>query len=95
MRIRVTFSESEQRFGVIFGETEERLGADFGAVQKVTEYVGGEPYKGDYEVTPKITEQVMATKNKVMTQDTTIRAIPYFETGNNSGGNTVYIGREV
>lgn len=54
-----------------------------------------EHYKGNYEVTPKITPQVMQTRNLIMDNDILINKIPYFETGNNFGGNTVYIGSEV
>lgn len=52
-------------------------------------------YQGNYEVTPKVTQQILSTKNKVMTDNLKIKEIPYFETNNNSGGNTVYIGKEI
>ena len=56
--------------------------------------VGGylEPYMGPYEATPKVTEQVLATKNKRMAEDVTIYEIPYHETSNQSGGYTAIIG---
>ena len=52
-------------------------------------------YDGEYVVTPKVNEQTMGTKDKVMTDDVTIKAIPFFNVGNASGGDTVYIGSEV
>lgn len=52
-------------------------------------------YKGSYEVTPKTTKQVIETAQKVMKDDVTVFAIPFFETSNTSGGNTIYIGKEV
>lgn len=56
---------------------------------------GGVPYDGNYVVTPRIDEQIMATKHKVMSDDVTIKAIPFFDVSNTSGGSTVYIGNEV
>ena len=52
-------------------------------------------YNGDYVVTPSVKEQFLKTANKKMLDDVTIKEIPFFETSNNSGGNTVYIGKEL
>lgn len=52
-------------------------------------------YEGEYEVTPTVNGQTLETKQKLMTDDVTIHAIPFFEVGNNSGGNTVYIANEL
>lgn len=52
-------------------------------------------YTGDYVITPRTTEQVMHTADKHMSDDVSIKKIPYFETSNLSGGDTVYIGTEV
>lgn len=49
-------------------------------------------YTGDYEVTPTPSEQILETKDKRMLDDVTVRAIPYFEVQNQTGGKTVYIG---
>lgn len=57
--------------------------------------IGGRPYEGDYIVTPKVDQQTLATKGAIMKNDVTILEIPYFETSNNSGGNTVYIAKEI
>lgn len=48
-------------------------------------------YTGDYEVIPTSSVQTLATNDKVMTDDVTVREIPYYETSNVSG-TTVYIG---
>ena len=53
------------------------------------------PYEGEYEVTPKVTEQTLPTAQKLLEENVHIKEIPYFEVSNNSGGNTVYIGSEV
>lgn len=51
-------------------------------------------YEGDYSVTPKVSEIVLPTKNKSMTDDVTVFQIPYHEVENPSGGLTVTIGLE-
>lgn len=54
-----------------------------------------EQYGGEYEVTPRIVSQVLQTKQKVMTDNLTIKEIPFFDVSNTSGGTTVYIGKEI
>ena len=50
-------------------------------------------YDGEYIVTPKpFEEQVLETKNKSMTDDVTVREIPYSEVTNPEGGKTINIG---
>lgn len=51
-------------------------------------------YKGEYEITPKVTEQILETKNKSMKEDITVFQIPYSSVINPSGGQTVTIGLE-
>ena len=52
-------------------------------------------YEGDYEVTPTVDGMELKTKHRFMTDDVTVRAIPFYEVGNTSGGNTVYIADEI
>lgn len=52
----------------------------------------GETYDGDYTVTPRVFEQNLATKAKVMADNVTVLAIPYSEVSNSEGGKTVTIG---
>lgn len=89
------FEESDQSFSAQLKEEEILLHPNFGEVQTVTKYIGGEPYDGSYEITPKIEKQTMPTEGKVMVSDVTIHKIPYFEVSNNGGGNTVYIADEI
>lgn len=61
-----------------------------------SEPVGGEggrlpDYDGTYEVTPKINAQTLATKDKSMTDNVTVLAVPYSEVTNPQGGKTVNI----
>lgn len=52
----------------------------------VTQGGGALPYyRGDYEVTPKITEQTLPTKQKSMSDDVTIKPIPTNEVSNPYG----------
>lgn len=55
-----------------------------------------ESYDGDYIVIPKaFKEQVLETKGKKMEDNVTVKEIPYYETSNIDGGETVYIAGEV
>lgn len=55
---------------------------------------GGDIYTGEYTVIPKVNDdQILETKEKLMADDVTVFAIPYYETSNVSG-ITVYIGGE-
>jgi hypothetical protein len=52
---------------------------------------GIEQYEGDYAIIPKVSEQKMQTKNKMMKDNVTIERIPFYEFSNDSG-TTVVIG---
>lgn len=92
MKIDVRFSESAQSFITKLVSTNRLFEVDFGQIQAVTETIGGDPYKGEYVVTPKVDAQTLPTKKKVLFEDVTVKAIPYAEVSNNSGGTTVNIG---
>lgn len=64
-------------------------------VGKITMPVGYVNYAGSYETTPKVEKQTLPTKDKYMTDNVTIQAIPCFDVSNEAGGSTVYIGSEV
>lgn len=53
---------------------------------------GADYYEGPYEAVPKPDEQTLPTSGKCMTEDVLVRGIPYYETSNAAGGNTIYIG---
>ena len=80
----ISLHESKQTFDVSFGE-----------LQYVTVPETKAVYAGSYEVTPKIAEQVLATKQKYMKDDLKINAIPCYDVSNSAGGSTVYIAREL
>lgn len=51
-----------------------------------------EYYTGSYVVIPDVSAQRLATAEKYMQADVTVKEIPYFDVGNTAGGSTVYIG---
>lgn len=88
----VQFRQTDQKLSVQFQENGKIFSATFKDFQKVTEQPDVDIYTGDYDVTPKVDPQSLATKDKFMTDDVRIHEIPYFDVGNTSGGSTVYIG---
>lgn len=64
---------------------------------EVKDYIGAytpegiETYEGDYTAIPKVSEQEMQTKNKMMKDNVTIQQIPFHEFSNETG-TTVVIG---
>lgn len=91
----VKFENLNQPIKADFSATKSIFQTDFESASKIVLVDTTEHYNGDYEVTPKTIQQVMQTRNRIMDNDVIINKIPYFETGNNFGGNTVYIGSEV
>lgn len=67
-----------------------------GAIGNGVAFVDGstDPYLGEYDVTPKVEAQVMPCAGKKMLKNVDIKAIPFFETSNETG-TTVYIAAEV
>ena len=56
----------------------------------------GETYTGPYDVIPVADGDILLeTKNKHMLDNVKVHEIPYYEVSNPSGGETVYIAREV
>ena len=55
----------------------------------------GQIYDESYDITPTVEGLTIDTENKYMMDDVNVNPIPFFSVGNDSGGNTVYIGSEV
>ena len=64
-------------------------------VGKLSMPVGYADYTGSCDVVPTVKAQTLHTKDKHMTDDVRIKAIPYFNVSNTAGGSTIYIGSEV
>lgn len=87
IRVNLTVSESQQQFDLVVAENTQQFDLD------VVEQIAFRPtatYDGEYIVTPKTVEQTLGTAEKFMTDDVTVREIPYYEVSNTSG-ITVYI----
>lgn len=93
MRIEVR-NAPEQRINLVVTNVNQNLGVKQDVIT-IPVYKDIPEYQGGYDVTPKVVEQKMETKDKVMRDDVTIKSIPFFNVSNTSGGSTVYIGNEV
>lgn len=58
----------------------------------IREYVGGLPYEGEYNVDPSFEVQTLETRNRLIDRNINVNKIDVSYVGNQSGGNTVYIG---
>ena len=56
--------------------------------------LGGQPYAGDYTVTPDVVDQVLPTAGKHLGEDVRVVRIPLYEVSNQQNGITAYIGGE-
>lgn len=88
----VGFSGQSARFETGFGSDAAGFDADFGQVGKVP---ASEVYDGPYEITPEVVAQEIPTAEKFLEENMTVKAIPFYDVGNTSGGRTVYIGKEL
>lgn len=104
--LNLNYDIKEKLFGVIFDMDEKCFNSDFESnnkqfdihfneLQKVNEApTSYKYYDGDYSVIPKIQSQTLETREKIMKDDLEVKAIPYFETSNDSG-TTIYIAKEI
>ena len=87
--IRARMTESTGRLKCTIHSTRPSLKG----VIRIGKGASAEYYDGETIVKPIPWDpQVLDTKNKLMPDDVTVLAIPYFETSNLSDGLTVYIG---
>lgn len=93
MLLKVQLEQINQELLVDFHTNDKAFCANFGDIQIVTDQP--DIYEGLYEVTPKIDAQTIPTAKKFMTDDMTVKAIPYYNVSNIAGGNTIFIGNEV
>ena len=70
--------------------SDEAFSTGFQSVIKVGDLP--ETYTGEYNIIPDFSDQVLETKNKVLTDNVTIERIAVSKVSNLSGGNTVFIG---
>lgn len=89
------FNESVTVLDIDFSDTNSLLDVEFGELSQVTLVENQDVYVGDYVVTPEVESKTLPTANHIMLQDMMIKAIPFYDVGNLSGGSTVYIGKEL
>ena len=89
MKLAVCFNEIDSELDVKFIQTECNFNIDFGEIILVKT---DEVYDGDYNVIPRVYQQVLPTKDKLMTDDVTVEVIPLAKVLNPSNGYTVTIG---
>jgi hypothetical protein len=95
LHFNVVFTSKDMSFNVDMKNENKSFTFGFDNIQTVTKEAEYEYYEESYSVTPKATSQVLETKSKLMKDDLTINKIPFFETSNEQGGNTIYIGDEI
>ena len=78
---------TQEHIGATIGEGKAKLVGILGIGN-----FGAKKYKGPYEATPQSVNQVFETKSKTMKENFTVNPIPYYATGNEVGGITIYIG---
>lgn len=89
MKLKVDFDEIDSALDIRFIQTECTFHTDFGEVVLVK---SDDVYDGDYNVIPRVYQQVLETKDKVMNDDVTVEVIPLAAVINLSNGYTVTIG---
>lgn len=95
MRFEVKFLQNDRSFFTDLHTDSQKIDTTFSEFQEVSVIDEIEAYDGPYVVTPAIDSQVLPTAQKRMTDNMTVKAIPYFQTSNPQMGETVYIGSEV
>lgn len=89
MRLIVNFDEVDSYIATHFIQTECTFKTNFGEIFLVKT---DDIYNGDYNVIPRVYQQVLETKDKVMLDDVTVENIPLSRVINLSNGYTVTIG---
>lgn len=89
MKLAVCFEEIDSTLDVNFIQTECTFNIDFGEIVFIKT---DDVYEGDYNVIPRVYQQILETKDKVMLDDVTVEVIPLSKVLNPSNGYTVTIG---
>lgn len=89
MKLHINFDEVDSELAVNFIQTECTFNTDFGEVFFIKT---DDVYEGDYNITPRVYEQTLLTKDKLMLDDVTVEVIPLSKVINFSNGYTVTIG---
>lgn len=89
MKLHVDFNEVDALLAAKFIQSECTFNTNFGEVFLVKT---DDFYEGDYTVIPRVYQQILETKDKVMLDDVTVEVIPLSKVLNLQNGYTVTIG---
>ena len=90
-RIAVRIAEQDETYAVKI-RADETVDV---TMEESIQIVQADMYDGDYIVIPKAHEEtILETRDKTMTDNVTVRRVPYYETHSETG-TTVFIASEV
>ena len=89
MKLHVNFDEGNYLLKAQFVQTECTFNIDFGEVVFIRT---DDKYEGDYTVIPRVYQQMLDTKDKLMLDNVTVEIIPLSKIINPQNGYTVTIG---
>lgn len=88
---KIGFSPTKSVFQVEF-DTASVFQVEFDTALEIKESTEADVYIGEYTLTPETTDQVLLTKEKLLKENVTIKAVPKQIVDNPAGGQTVTIG---
>ena len=88
MMIQVELKETDFQFNL---NLDEETAIDIGFSESIrTSDIP--PYEGSYEAIPSVVAQSLPTRNRWLSSDLVVQAIPYYEVDNTQYGTTAIIG---
>lgn len=79
-------------FKIGFSPTKSVFQVEFDTALEIKENTEADVYVGEYTLTPETTDQVLLTKEKLLKENVTVKAVPKQIVDNPAGGQTVTIG---
>lgn len=79
-------------FKIGFSPTKSIFQVDFDTALEIKENTEADVYIGEYTLTPATKDQVLLTKEKLLKENVTVKAVPKQIVDNPAGGQTVTIG---
>lgn len=79
-------------FKIGFAPSKSVFPIEFDTAVEIKEGSESEIYDGEYVLTPETTDQILFTKDKLLKDNVTVKAVPKQIVDNPSGGQTVTIG---
>ena len=89
MKLKVSFNEVDSYISTKFIQTKCTFNTNFGEIFQIRT---DDKYEGDYNIIPRVYQQTLETKDKLMLDDVTVEIIPLSRVINLSNGYTVTIG---